>query len=111
MEWLFFLALWGLIGTVAGRILFRMRLGINSRYQVGKQLNEYNRQIGPLRAIDTDDLTSAQTYGLWSIPLWPLTIAMFVIQAPTPVEKQRKKEIQLQEAIKNAESMLKELSN
>lgn len=99
------------IGTVIGRILFRKRLGINSRYYIGKQLSQYDRETGPLRAIDSDDLSSARTYGLWSIPFWFLTLAMFIIQAPTPAEKQREQEIRLQQLLDRADNMIERLES
>jgi len=80
-----------IVGTVIGRVLFRKVIKGNVRYQVGKVRHEYSYdRLDAL--IRTDAMSSAQTYGLWSIVAWPLCLAIFLIQGPTPEEKQREQD-------------------
>lgn len=78
-------SVWVIMGTIIGRVLFRQRLGTSARYSLGKAYTDYGSKFDAV--IDQFDLTSAKTYGLWSIPLWPLTLAVFFVQLPTPEEK------------------------
>lgn len=110
MEWILFFTLWGLVGSIIGRMLFRIRLGNSARWEIGQRMNDWGEKRGPEVVISTFDMSSAQNYGLWSILFWPLTTAIFLIQAPTPAEKQAKREIQLQELLDRAETLTKELS-
>lgn len=108
MEWLLLLAYF-LVGVVSGRVLFVKRLGRNSRYYLGRQTNEWREESGPTRAIDSDDLTSAKLWGMFSMLLWPIMIASFIIQAPTPAEKELRRERELEEMIEKAEKLTKQL--
>lgn len=108
METVIFFIVYGLIGTIIGRILFRHRLGHSSRYMVDWERNEYGEKLRKTLA-DTRDGLSAKTYGLWSIPFWPLALAIYLVQAPTPQEKQAKKDEQLAELVEKAGLTLTEL--
>lgn len=92
----------GIIGTVVGRILYRKRLGASVRYAVSR--NNYSGY----ELFATRDSSSAQTYGLWSILLWPLTIAIWAIQAPTPDEKRTQRIEELKNATEALEAVAKE---
>jgi cytochrome c-type biogenesis protein CcmH/NrfF len=96
------LAAYAIVGTVVGRILYRARLGNSARYQTA--WDRYNQREG---LITTFDHTSAQTYGLWSIPLWPLVLAIWIVQAPTPDEKRA----QRTEELKNATEALEKVAH
>lgn len=96
------LLIYALIGSVIGRILFRTRLGASARYAIER--DGYSRPT--LTA--TVDNSSAQTYGLWSIPLWPLTLAIFLIQAPTPHEKRQRRTEELKNATEAIEALAKQ---
>lgn len=95
------LAAYAIVGTVIGRILYRLRLGNSARYQMEWDQN-YRKDI----IAKTLDHTSAQTYGLWSIPLWPLVLAIWIVQAPTPDEKRA----QRTEELKNATDALEKVA-
>jgi hypothetical protein len=100
-----FFIVYGIIGSVVGRILFRKRLGNSSRFYIGEVQDEMSWNSRK-DLIDTRDLTAAQEYGLWSIPFWPLTLAIFSIQAPTPQEKENKRALELQEVMEKAQAMI-----
>lgn len=95
--------LYGIIGTVIGRFLFVRRLKDSTRYTLERK-SEYSEQK---ELVETLDYTSAQTYGLWSIFLWPLTMAFFLVQMPTAEEK----EAELEAARAESSRRIQELIN
>lgn len=97
--------LYGIIGTVIGRILFVKRLKDSTRYTIERKSGYSERK----ELVETLDYTSAQTYGLWSIFLWPLTMAFFLVQMPTMEEKAVKLEYEIKDAQKRLERLAKDL--
>ena len=87
---------YAIIGTALGRILYVKKLGNSFRYVMGSAYDDYsNERVTAL--IETEDQKSAQTYGLWSFVMWPITLAFFLIQAPTPHEKRVRAKMELEE--------------
>lgn len=98
MEWVVLIAANLIIGTVVGRILFVKRLGTSARFQMGKEENEFG--YGKHDAlVTTFDMDSAINYGLWSLVVWPITLAAFLVQAPTKRERKAKAEKQYQDML------------
>lgn len=91
-----------IVGTVIGRVLFRMRLRDSARYYVSDKYESRGNLI------ETQDQSSAMTYGLWSIFLWPLVLAFFVVQAPTPQERMSRRTQELKDATQALEAIAKE---
>lgn len=85
-------ALWGITGTAIGRVLFLKRMGTSARYMMGESYEDRNHIVA------TEDLASAQTYGGWSIVFWPLTLSLYIIQAPTPTEVHNRKMQEIEQA-------------
>lgn len=93
---IFAIIAYALVGTAIGRVLFVKRLGKHYRYAIqpkGWVDGQYQKEES---LSQSDALASAQTYGLWSIPLWPLTLAIFLIQLPTGDEKRRNEQARLE---------------
>lgn len=103
-----FALVYALVGLAIGRILFVKRMGSDARYIIEKPSNSWGeiKHNSPDEVIGTDTLASAQTYGLWSLVLWPLTLAVYYIQTPTPTEKK----LYRIEEMQKAEEALKELA-
>lgn len=93
---------YAIVGTVIGRVLFLKRMGASARYTVGDSYETRNQLV------ITEDMSSAQTYGLWSPFVWPMTVAFYIIQAPTPAEKQARRIGELKDAAKALEAVAKE---
>lgn len=102
MTVLLFLVIWGLIGTAVGRMLFVKRLKDKARFFVDHKTDEWGMRKADLSTLNTHDMSSAQTYGLWSIPFWPFTLAIFLVLLPTRAEKEKQRKLEY-------ESLLKEL--
>jgi hypothetical protein len=93
--------LYASIGVIVGRILFKKRLGTADRYYIhSNDRVEYS-----------EEMSSASTYGLWSIPLWPLTVAIYVVQSPTPYEKIVEQKKELEKARREFAKLEKEILN
>lgn len=98
MEWLILGIIYFVIGTAIGRLLFVKRLGTSARFQMGKEYSDFGRELGD-KLVTTYDMDSAITYGLWSLLVWPITVAVFLVQLPTKQERQAKARIEYQEML------------
>lgn len=98
-----------IVGTIIGRILFVKRLGYSDRYMFTEK-DEWGFVTGRQELIETTVNSSAQTYGLWSIVVWPLTLAVFLIQLPTPIEKKAHKAKEMEELRKQLSTVAEELT-
>jgi hypothetical protein len=93
--------LYASIGVIVGRILFKKRLGTADRYYIHRDGKvEYS-----------EEMSSASTYGLWSIPLWPLILAIYIVQSPTPYEKVVEQKKELEKAQREFAKLEKEILN
>lgn len=99
-------AMYAIIGTVIGRVLYRKRLKHSARYQMGRDVEGWSEAYDQI--IYTQDNSSAMTYGLWSIPFWPVTLAFWLVLAPTPEEKRYQRTAQLKRDMAEAQRLLTE---
>ena len=96
-----------LVGTVIGRALFIHRLGNSSRYTIKEKGWKHGEYRTDDTLFTTVDKASASTYGLWSLVIWPLALAVYWIQAPTPHERRVKRTVELETAEKELEAVAK----
>jgi hypothetical protein len=99
-----------IVGVIVGRILYVKRMSGSSRFMIDHTYNEYNEKSRVKYLVSTRDQQEAFHYGFWSLFFWWFTLALFVIQAPTPEERERKKVENLKELEKALNETARELN-
>jgi hypothetical protein len=99
-----------IVGVIVGRILFVKRMSGSIRYAIDHTYNEYNERSRNKRLVSTRDHQDAFHYGFWSLFFWWFTSALFIIQAPTPEERERKKVENFKELEKALNEAARELN-